>query len=71
MFGEYVLTVSLAADVNRDYEVNLADVALLGESWLRGTSSVTDVSPADEGDYVTDLNDWSVLCEMWLVDLTP
>jgi hypothetical protein len=57
----------LAADLNRDGEVNFKDFAILAYQWLQppGTPSA-DISPAPVGDNVVNGLDLLRFAEQWL-----
>jgi hypothetical protein len=69
--GYYTLTVTLAADISKDNMVNLADYALLADSWLQYAASDTDIAPTDDGDCVTNMLDVDIFIDNWLLCLPP
>ena len=69
--GDYVIVVSLAADITKNGSVDFADLALLLESWLRNETSDKDIAPVDSisytyGDEFVDLLDYAAFAEFWL-----
>jgi hypothetical protein len=68
--GNYVLTATMAADVNNNTIVGPGDLGLLSADWLAYKRGDTDIAPQTSdytwGDGYVDLQDFCALAEGWL-----
>lgn len=71
--GEYKLTVSLAADIDKNNIVDFDDLRLISIDWLQERPTETDIAALDPevADQFTDVLDLAVFANEWLTDLQP
>jgi hypothetical protein len=60
----------LTADYNQDGKVDVRDVTLLAEHWLRYGYEL-DVAPEPDGDGIINFMDFAVMAQNWLEEINP
>jgi len=48
--------------------VDIQDISILMNDWLRG-NSMADIAPPPDGDGIVNLNDYAIMAENWMITI--
>jgi len=55
-------------DITGDGSVDIQDLSILMNDWLRG-NSMADIAPPPDGDGIVNLNDYAIMAENWMITI--